>query len=51
MSRFDDYMEMKLATGEEDEDGGDYTNNEGCLPTVLGLLIILGILSFLSKLF
>ena len=44
----DDYMEMKLATG-DDEDGGDSTptQNSGCLPVVGGILVLLALLRIL----
>ena len=48
---FDDYMEMKIATGEDDDSdhysGSNGSNNSGCLPVILGILVVI---LFLSKL-
>ena len=52
--RFDDYIEMKLALGEEDDwdsnssGGGD---NSGCLPVLLGIVIVSWLFTLVSKLF
>lgn len=52
--RFDDYIEMKLALGEDDDwDSNSYGggDNSGCLPVFLGVLLVLWFLSLLAKVF
>ena len=52
--RFDDYMEMKIALGEDDDWDSNNSaggNNSGCFPVFLGVLLVLWLLSLLAKLF
>ena len=40
---FDDHMEYKLSGGEDDDNKP--TSNSGCLPWIIGVLVVLWIIS------
>ena len=40
---FDDYMEYKLSSGEDDDNKP--MDNSGCLPWIIGVLVVLWIIS------
>lgn len=51
---FNDYMEMKIALGEDDDSESNESNggnNGGCLSALLGFLTVVWFISLLGKLF